>query len=49
MAVAIIYLILVAIAFFGTNGTYLPNTTHVLMAAGIIGVCSALHDIEKKI
>lgn len=49
MIISILYLVAVAIAVYATNGTYQPNAAHILMAAGIIGICSALHDIENQI
>jgi hypothetical protein len=49
MIIAILYLIAVAYVFFGSNGTYQPNMTHILMAAGIIGICGGLDEIKKEI
>lgn len=48
MFIAVLYLIFVAIEMAVTNGGCHLNATHILVAAGIIGVCTRLDDLKKK-
>lgn len=49
MTIAILYLVLAGIEIYATNGNCHINTTHILMASGIIGICGGLDGIKKEI